>query len=283
MTRAPFSKSQKAVIFSIVLATFGCRGAGDGSAGQGGDGDGQGGQGTWLAGDWSGDYKNAQAAAGASLNETTVKASFKETGDHAGDFTFELPLLDKVYVKGTYNDFQGKSLLLNVKESTLSTIGTPGAPTDMNYELVGNSLELSNDRVSLRLLRTGSSDDSSSDQKDNTDDATADEPLLGRWACADKAGDSWQLYVKSITAFSIDIYPPGGSSSSLWLDGGVAIPVGQSDTDGVLTVTSSANSKYVGMELHAKLQNNAMMTLQRYGTDRNGQKALVETMNCNRR
>jgi len=279
MTRAPFSKSQKAVILGIVLATFGCRGAsGDGAAGQGGDGDGQG---TWLAGDWSGDYKSTQAAAGASLSETSVKATFKETGDHAGDFTFELPLLDKVYVKGTYNDFQGKSLLLNVKESTLSTIGTPGVPTDMNYELVGNSLELSNDRVSLRLLRTG--DGSGSDQKSNTDDATADEPLLGRWACTDKAGDSWQLYVKSITAFSIDIYPPGGSSSSLWLDGGVAIPVGQSDTDGVLTVTSSANSKYVGMELRAKLQNNVMMTLQRYGTDRNGQKALVETMNCNRR
>ena len=81
-----------------------------------------------------------------------------ETRIGAGDF-FEIPPGHDAYVEGSYRDFQGKSLMLKVKKSTVSTVGNDGTTTDLSYGLVGNDLELYNDRVLIRLQRPGSSTD----------------------------------------------------------------------------------------------------------------------------
>lgn len=233
---------------------------------------------SWLTGGWKGNYKNKEAEEGTTLRETTAEATFTETEALTGEFEIKLPALDNVSVKGIYHDFQGKSLLLEIKESSLSTIGSPNSSTDMDYDLVGDALELHNDRITIRLVRTAeeAADDEADDEAGKKKDVAIDD-----WLCRDGQGFNWKIDLKE-TSFALDVFDPDGARESLAMKGDVKITRGSTDADVVLTVTSSSEKdKYKGLELRGNTMGDNLMNLRRMITAQDGSKAVGEVMQCN--
>ncbi len=277
----PFLSGMLRLAFSAALASLCACGAGEGAAGGGGpgsSGDAKEG-GSWLTGDWKGNYKSKDKETDdvTALRETSAEATFKETETRTGEFTIKLPALDKVSVSGIYHDFQGKSLLLEIKQSNLSTIGSPNSSTDMDYDLVGDALELHNERITIRLVRgTGSGDEDVEDGEDPNKDKVVDD-----WLCRDANAFSWKIEIKEAT-FALDVFDPTGSRESVWMRGDVKITRGQTDADAVLTVTSSGQKdKYKGLELRGNTHGTNLMNLRRMVTNADGSKSFGETMQCN--
>ncbi len=277
----PFLSGMLRLAISVALTSLCACGAGEGAVGGGGpgsSGDATEG-GSWLTGDWKGNYKAKakETDDATALRETSAEATFKETETRTGEFTIKLPALDKVAVSGIYHDFQGKSLLLDIKESNLSTIGSPNSSTDMDYDLVGDALELHNERITIRLVRgTGPSDGGGKDGEDPNKDMVVDD-----WLCRDANEFSWKIEI-SEAAFSLDVFDPTGARESVWMKGDVKITRGQTDADAVLTVTSSGQKdKYKGLELRGNTLGTNMMNLRRMVTAADGSKSIGETMQCN--
>lgn len=271
--RTFWSRPLISVLLAVTAAFYGCRQGGDDGGNGSGDGSGEGdATARWLTGDWTGNYKNKDAEEGSSLRETTAKATFKitEDGKRVGDFVFDFPLLEDVKVSGTFRDFAGKSLMLTIKHSDISTIGNSGSTTDMSYDLVGDSLELYNERVRLRLVREGEATDDGGDEGDDGEQK-ASNPLFYRWTCNDARGYVWEVNVKDASKFTIDVFEDNGAS--LWMDGSVALQAEGAAFNAALTVTSAQIAKYEGMELQARLTGAYSMELKRLG--QNG-----ETMGC---
>jgi len=245
-------------------------GGGEGDATEGG---------SWLTGAWKGNYKNKAAEEGSSLRETGAQAVFKETEPRAGEFTLKLPALDKVQVTGTYHDFQGKSLLLEIKESNLSTVGSPNSTTEMSYDLVGDALELFNDRITIRLVRGEAAKDG-----DSADDGAKDpnqDVVIDDWLCKDGNGFNWKIKIEDST-FALDVFDPSGARESVSMKGDMKITRGQTDADAVLTVTSSGQSnKYKGLELRGNTIGTNQMNLRRIVSAGDGSKGVAEIMQCN--
>ncbi len=266
----------------LLLVGYGCSGGSGVSGGlPGATGADAEAQSSWIVGDWKGNYKNKVADEGSSLRETSAVANFIPADDKAktGTFTFTLPLLEKVEVKGTYHDFQGKDLLLDVTTSNLSTVGLPNTSTDMSYDLVGDALELYNDRITLRLVRGKAT--TGTGTADGTDQPAAD-AVVGDWICSGINSFSWKITVKDETSFALDVFDPRGGRESIWMTGSVAITRGQTDADAVLTVTNAKTDKYKGLELRANTLGTNLMNVRRMTTATDGTKAVTETMPCNR-
>lgn len=278
MTKSPLSGWQKIAHFFVVFALSAC-GAGAGVTGGGGglpgSGDATGTEGSWLSGSWKGNYKAKDQDPGSALRETTAEATFKETESLAGEFSLKLPALENVAVTGTYHDFQGKSLLLDIKESNLSTVGSPKSSAEMTYSLVGNALELSNDRITIRLVRSSGAGD---EQK--PDDGKKKDVVIDDWLCKDNQALNWKFKI-SEASFTLDVFDSTGTREGVWMKGDVKITRGTTDADAVLTVTSSGQKdKYKGLELRANTMGDNLMNLRRM-IESNGQMSVAEIMSCN--
>lgn len=282
MTKPFLSGMPRLAFFAVVFCFCACD---SGTGVNGGGAPGAGGEdavaASWLTGDWKGNYKNKEADEDASLRETNAEATFKETAARTGDFTIRLPALDKVSVSGIYHDFQGKSLLLEIKESNLSTVGSPESNTELSYNLVGDALELYNDRITIRLVRSadpGSDDDDDDDDndKDPNKDAAIDD-----WLCQDGQGFTWKIEIDE-ASFALDVFDQSGARESVWMKGDVKITRGQTDADAVLTVTSSGQGdKYKGLELRGNTVGTNLMNLRRMVAKPEGGQAVGEVMQCN--
>jgi hypothetical protein len=277
MHKISLSVCQRIVVFGLFSVLCACgmgEGVNGGGPGGGGSGDATEG-GSWLGGDWKGTYKNKEIEEGSALRETTAVATFKETAARAGEFEIKLPLLENVAVKGTYHDFQSKSLLLEITESNLSTIGAPKSTTELAYDLVGDGLELHNDRITIRLVRGETDASGNQNGKDPNQDMIVDD-----WLCRDANGFSWKFDIGE-SRFAVDVFDPSGGRKSIWMKGDVKITRGQTDADAVLTVTSAEDTSYVGLELRGNTIGPSGMNLRRMVVGADGQKAVKETMGCN--
>lgn len=210
-----------------------------------------------LAGTWIGKF-NSKTTSDDSLRDKTVKLSLEPVDASSGTFRFDLPQMDNVYVRGSYNDLS-HSLLFSIKDSTLSTIGLAGATTELNYDLIGHVLVLDNERINLKLVRDaadGSSDSSGGNSLNPTSD-----PLLGRWRCRDSSHLVWQLNLKSDTAFALDVFDPSGAGRRVWMTGGSEVSRSENSASALLTVQSSDPALYVGMNLQANLVGDGLLNL----------------------
>jgi|GEM_PF-2809838 len=158
---------------------------------KGGDGSGEGEQddGNWLVGTWQGTYGNK--GEGMSLLDPA-----EARADFGADGAFKIVLVQSTgaNASGTWDDYPGEVLMLNIKESTISRLGAAGTTQQLHYERRGDKVTVYSDKVILMAKKSGSPDDGS-------DPGTPQNPLIGLWRCKDPGGNSWALDIKSETEF----------------------------------------------------------------------------------
>jgi hypothetical protein len=254
----PFQWSALPLVLVLAATFLACDGAGsdDGGAGADGEGDAT----AWIVGNWSGNVRGKETDDGddgASLVETTVDAKFKGGNDaKTGTFTFTMPQLDNVTVTGAFADFAGKSLLLTIKDSNFSALGMPGSTTDLDYELVGDALELSNNRIVLKLLRR---DGEGGGEGGGGEGGGAEAPTgyPGQWSCYDQAGRTWEFSLGDGDAFDVKVFDP--PTPALLMSGSYV-----TDKDyGVMTVTESNQIANEGIQFQMTLKNDKTLTITR--------------------
>jgi hypothetical protein len=238
-----------------------------------------------LTGDWSGHMINKTVTEGSSLRESTVNAEFKFKNDTEGTFLFTLPSLEKATAKGTFADFAGKSLHLTIDKSSISIVGASSSSASVNYTIIGNSMELSNDRISLQLIKgkknppTNSGDDSS---EGGTNNKPADN-LVGSWECKDSNGKNWSIVTKSRTEFFAEVY--GNSSApAVWLGGGMTIAT--TEEHGIratASVINSNNTSYVGMRFYFTFKSDTVIGVERLKSKDDSDETLEDSFDCTRK
>lgn len=207
------------------------------------------GQGYSLAGEWLGLYKAKQTDA-STVRETKAKLTIEPTGSLIGQFKLELPAYDSANVSAMYRDFAGKSLMIDITASNFSTLGLTGSKTDLPYELVGDTLELGNERFTLKLARQGKTqEDSSSPAKNGGATPASSNDLVGRWTCQDSSRYAWRINMKSPTLFALDIVDTVGTQASVWMDGSATSATLGSLYSATLRIEASDVLKYVGKTL----------------------------------
>ena len=263
----------------IAVCTYQCKGAGtnpDGSAGSTGSAN-PAATGSFL-GQWTGKYANKDNS--ASLNETPARATFTGNEAKSGTFRIELTQITNAFIGGNFTIIDQTSLMLDIKQSTISTIGLAGTQALINYRLIGNTLELTNDQVKLNFapdLHASSNDataqpnnqqatpNSGSGQEDGQTGGKPD-PIVGRWFCTDKANNQWQMNLRNDSMFYIEITNTSSGNGGIWLAGSVNISHTQGKPDATLKVTTSAIEKYTGMDLEIFLRSDTDMNMIRVAT-----------------
>ena len=235
------------LLYSSLLALTACGGI-TGQPGIGADGSGGGkGASYSLAGEWQGLYKAKQTET-SGVRETNAKVTVEPTGDLIGNFKLELPSYQGANVSGTYRDFAGKSMIIDIASSNFSALGLTGSKTDLPYDLVGDALEFSNDRFALKLTRQGNQQtkDVPLTQTSGTGSQGASRDLLGRWTCQDGSRFVWKLNIKTSNTFAIDVLDSAGAQASMWMDGVATITPAANLYTANLRVEASDVPKYVG-------------------------------------
>lgn len=230
-------------------------------AGVGPDGsNGAQGQGYSLAGEWEGLYKSKQNDA-SSIKETKAKLTIEPTGNLIGQFKLELPAYDSANVTALYRDFAGKSLMIDITASNFSTLGLTGSKTDLPYELVGDALELGNERFTLKLARQGKAQESTGNTNTGSSSPTNSSDLVGRWTCQDSTRYAWKINMKSPSSFAIDIIDTIGSQASVWMDGTASVASQGALSTATLKIEASDVTKYVGKNLFLTQKERDLATL----------------------
>lgn len=205
-------------------------------------------QGYSLAGEWLGLYKAKQTDT-SGVRETKAKLTIEPTGNLIGQFKLELPAYDSANVTAMYRDFAGKSLMIDITASNFSTLGLTGSKTDLPYELVGDALELGNERFTLKLARQGKSPENTGNANSGATMPTSSSDLTGRWTCQDSSRYAWKVNMKSATTFAIDILDTAGSQASVWMDGTATTTSQGTLSTATLRIDASDVTKYVGKTL----------------------------------
>lgn len=251
-------------------------------SGNGGDpnGDGPGTFSAQMTGNWNGYMRNKTVEAGSALSGNEVVAEFKFTSETKGTFKIKIPNLENAEAEGTFTDFAGKSLHLKLVKSGISTLGATGSTTSVNYSLIGDTLELSNDRISLELTKSGESTGSSNDN--GTQPTVNDEDIaIGLWNCSDKFAAVWKFNIKTASTFSIDVFSGSGNASSIWLEGAMGLEVADDKTvSGMGLITGSSNDAYVAMRLRMKFANAKSLTVDRMKSKDETDTEIEDTFTC---
>lgn len=263
----------RSVFFVILLA--GCSQVDMGGAPEGGTGTDS--FQSQMTGTWNGHMTNKTVDTGSALRETTVNAEFSFTTETEGKFVFTLPKLENAQAEGTFTDFAGKSLHLNIASSTISTVGAAGSSTSINYNMIGSNLELYNDRVEFQLIRAKDSTpiDPTTDGQNPTDG------FPGHWTCNDGVGNVWHISIRDNTAFSADIEAADGSSSTIWVDGSLAVSPKDKNI-AAAKITGSRDAGNVGMRLTFGLMGTNSMTVDRYKSKDESDTSLADSFQCTR-
>ena len=249
---ARYSKSVVGLI--LVVSLFSCKGAGNNADGGGGAAN-PAATGSFI-GKWAGKYVNKDNS--TSLSETPVQASFESNDAKTGTFRFDLTQIQNAFATGTYTILDQVTLMLDIKQSTVSSIGMSGTKNLITYHLLGNSLELSNEQVKMVFAPDKSAETTPSNREaqapppSNTGNATTggpSDPLFGPWLCFDKAGNRWQMNLQQDSGFYIEVYSATGQRGSIWLSGTLKITRATGKPDADLVVENSSVAKYQGMEL----------------------------------
>lgn len=249
-----------ALLLATSLGWLGCGASGVVGAGAGGGGNPNGDDANaWIVGDWSGTF----ALKDDDDTAMSATAKFEVTEDRSGTFSIVLPDNDGATTSGRFQDFAGETLVLDVKTSNISSIGSEGTKSNVDYDLIGNSLKLQNERMLLRLVRDKADD--------GDDDGDVPDPvqtgLIGHWGCLDLNGYDWAIQMKSETEFSADVSVKSGGRAPIWLDGSVVKSEAGAEFDARLTVTDSDVEQYKGLALGFKQTATDLATLTRIGDE----------------
>lgn len=278
-----------AVWIGIFTALVACKGAGPTGGDSGGGPGGTPGltdATSSLGGSWAGSYvSKGDDAALNSNNGIPATALFAATDASTGTFQISLTQVKNAVASGSYRDFGGKSVLLEIQQSTISALGMPGSRPLLDYELMGDRLFMhtNSKNVELALYRANQPPPAApaSPGTGSADAAKNLDPLVNSWSCSDQHGLSWKINLRANATFVIDIVDPSVSRPPLWLDGSYELTRGKGDADAVLTVTSSNVDKYRGMEFRARQSGDTAMNLSRMRAAKaQGPDAVVEVMTC---
>jgi hypothetical protein len=144
-----------------------------------------------IMAEWSGVY-NALSA-GEPVSETfAAKASF------TADYQFEISLENNPSAKvvGTWNEFQGKTLILKISGSTISAVGSAGKIVETDLDLTGAALRIRNKNFDLRLSK-------------KTTSIPSGDPVAGRhffsgsWLCDNGAGRRTKISIDDDNNFKL--------------------------------------------------------------------------------
>ncbi len=259
----------KVICFLVFSNFWGC---GTGTTPEAISGGEAGGSNTGILGTWEGIY--ISKTVGNNQQEAPINVVFEGSSEEAGRFSMRLTQTENANVKGTFRNFAGKSLILSLQESSVSTLGLTGSTTDLPYDLTGNSLQLANERVTIKLARAGQN-------QQNPTNKPAAEPtsvgVYGRWKCKDDLGKVWSSNIRPEDKFSIDVSNPSGGQSYLWLDG--RLEKGVQGTPDLLVVERSSQAKYKGLIFKIEKSDETSLNLIRSQLDnQNG----TETIKCSR-
>lgn len=274
-----FIKFPIAMVLTGLLACSVVDGGGNGGDPNGGAGEAS--FSTQLTGNWTGHMVNKTVDAGSALRESAVVAEFSFTSETEGNFKFSVPKVDNAQAEGTFSDFAGKSLHLNLVKSTISTLGMTGSATSITYNMIGSDLELTNDRVSLQMIKSASAKPDAGDGTKPT--ATEEDIAIGRWVCADRYGNSWKFNIKSKTALSLDVFSGSGNAPAIWLDGSLALTVAANKKmSGTSLIVSSSNKDYVGMRLSLQFIDASAMNVDQMKSKDETDSVIEDSFQCNK-
>ena len=234
-----------------------------------------------LSGDWSGHLINKTVSDGSSLRESSINAEFKFKNDTEGTFIFTIPTVENATARGSFADFAGKSLHLTIDKSSISTLGAAASSTSVNYTIIGSSMELSNDRISLQLIK-GKKTAPTPGGDDSDENKPADD-LVGAWECKDGSGNTWNIVTKSRTEFFAEVI--GNSSApAIWLGGGMTISTAaETGTRATASVINSSNTAYIGMRFFFTFKSAEAITVERLKSKDDSDDAVEDTFDCARK
>ena len=144
--------------------------------------------GNWLVGTWQGTYGNK--GEGMSLNDP---AEAQVDFDGSRNFKITLTETPAANATGTWEDYPGESLMLHIKESSISRLGASNTTQQLKYERRGDKVTIYSDKVILMAKKAGGADPSKPNQPSN--------PLVALWKCTDPSRNQWALDIKSETDF----------------------------------------------------------------------------------
>lgn len=129
-----------------------------------------------LMSDWNGVY-NTLSDGEPSGDPMAAIATFK------ADYQFEIMLEQDANAKvtGTWSEFQGKTIILKILGSTMSSIGAAGKIVEADFDLIGNSLRVQNKSFILRLSKKASTTPTTPGSGDG-------QIFSGSWSCDDGVG-----------------------------------------------------------------------------------------------
>lgn len=206
------------------------------------------------------------------IQEVPVTMKIEGKSDKEGAFAIILKNVENAIVKGSFRNFAGKSLILSITDSNVSYLGLNGSNTDLPYELTGNSLLFSNEKMTLKLTKIVEKDK----EKETPGEAnSAAVGVFSRWKCQDSNNKVWVLNIKPDKTFNLDIASEKTSRKFLWLDGRIEI---SNDRDFLLIAEDSNNEKYRGLKLVGELLDLNRVVLRRSANDAQS----FESVNCSR-
>jgi hypothetical protein len=221
-----------------------------------------------LIGTWEGILINKAGSAQenspttSKAQEVSVLVKFEGKTDQEGKFLFNLKDSENALVKGNFKNFAGKSLILSILESNVSALGLTGSNTDFPYELIGNNLLLTNDRMTLKLTRANLNPNKES----SPEGQSPEKSYFARWKCQDVSDRVWLLNIKDDRKFTLDITNAKSSKKFLWLDGRVE---GEEEMKFLLVVERSQIEKYLGMILIGEILKDSKLLIRRRAMDEN--------------
>jgi len=231
-----------------------------------------------LTGEWNGHMINKTVSEGSNLRESNVKAEFEFKNDSEGTFAFTLPSIENATASGTFADFAGKSLHLTIAKSSISTLGASETSTSVNYTIIGKSMELSNDRLSLQLIKGPKSVANDGSQGS----ATIGDDLVGSWECKDGNDKTWNIVTKSRTEFFAEVF--GNSAApAIWIGGGMTVTTDEESPKGNASVINSSNSNYIGMRFIFIFKSAVSIVVERLKSVDDSDETVEDTFECSRK
>lgn len=235
------------------------------SKGGGGGGEDNQDDGNWLVGTWQGTYGNK--GEGMSLLDPT-----EARADFGADGAFKIVLVQATgaNASGTWDDYPGEVLMMNIKESTISRLGAPDTTQQLHYERRGDKVTIYNDKVILMAKKSGTTGN-------GEDPGTPANPLVGLWRCKDPSGNNWALDIKSESDFWGTI--TRGDAKDLVIKGSLAISA-DVNKEIRFTVKDSNSDSVRGSEFLGYLRDGAILDLTILSKTANGTTTQGDKFSC---
>jgi hypothetical protein len=149
-----------------------------------------------LVGDWYGLYRTLEGSQPFG-DPSEVRLNFTSNGL----VTILLQDASGARVEAEWQEFQGKSLIMTVTNSTMPRIGTAGKLLEISYELAGQSLILGNDAFQIKAAKRSSTN--------NPPSGPTTPQYWGQWRCDGAGGRATHIKLQEPSDFTLSSVAPG--------------------------------------------------------------------------